>query len=116
MVIKCPALRVTVVSVAAVFIVALTAMPVSAASLDDAREMVAAGKYAEAAEMLTGNVQAAPDQLAARFWLGRARLEMGDLEGGVGAGERGSEAIVSRVALLAGRVRQRQGSSRRGRT
>lgn len=111
MVIKCPALRVTVVSVAAVFIVALTAMPVSAASLDDAREMVAAGKYAEAAEMLTGIVEAAPDQLAARFWLGRARLEMGDLEGAASALEGVLEAKPSSTEsrYWLGEVRRRQG-------
>lgn len=43
-----------------------------AASIAEATELISAGKSAQAVEMLQAIVAAAPDNLPAHFWLGRA--------------------------------------------
>ncbi|NLO05951.1 MAG: tetratricopeptide repeat protein [candidate division WS1 bacterium] len=61
--------------------------PAGAASIERGRELVAQGRMAEAVTELQEVVTAAPDQLAAHFWLGRAHFGLGDLEGAASAFE-----------------------------
>ncbi len=74
------ALAITV-GVAAILTLVLTGPVAHAASLEQATQLISDGKYSEAAEILSGITAAAPDQLAAHFWLGRVRMELRDLDG-----------------------------------
>lgn len=56
-----------------------------AASLEEAKRLISAGKMAEAASQLEAVVEATPDLLEAHFWLGRSRVELGDLDGAAAA-------------------------------
>ncbi len=91
-------------------ICALSGHAAHAASVEQARQLIGNGKYAEAAAMLTEITAASPDELAAYFWLGRARLELGDLEGAASAFETVLEAkptsIDSGYWLAEVRIRQ----------
>ncbi|MGM0491350.1 MAG: tetratricopeptide repeat protein [Armatimonadota bacterium] len=90
----------------------LTGMSAAAASLDEAKQAIASGDAAGAAAMLSEIVEASPDQLAAQFWLGRARLELGDLRGAVSAFENvlaeKPESVESRYWLAEVLLRQRR--------
>lgn len=76
------------VLVAALLLAALP--PVGAAPLDEALPLVSAGRYIEAQAVLTPWVRERPEDLAARYWLGRALL---------GAGQRAA-AVTQFMAVL----------------
>ncbi|MEA3401985.1 MAG: tetratricopeptide repeat protein [Armatimonadota bacterium] len=54
---------------------------VHAASISEAKDLMTAGRAAEAVAQLREIVAADPDDLAGRFWLGRALVAAGDLDG-----------------------------------
>lgn len=90
---------------------AVGAQRAQAASIAEATELISAGKSAQAVEMLQAIVAAAPDNLPAHFWLGRARFALGDLEGAAlslqTVLEAKPESVEARYWL--GEVRRRQG-------
>ncbi len=93
------------------------APPVQAASVGEATDLVRAGQTAEAARMLEEIVAAAPDNLAAHFWLGRCRESLGDLDGAAAALQTVLDAKPSSVEsrYWLGEVRRRQGRLTEGR-
>lgn len=100
------------IAVAVVVCALGTAAPwASASSVAEATALIKAGKMAQAAEMLEAIIAEAPDNLPARFWLGRVRLALGDLEGAAlslqTVLEAKPESVESRYWL--GEVRRRQG-------
>jgi len=59
----------------------MTGTAAHAASVSDAVKLFREGKIESAAQQLQQAVAAAPDDLQARFWLGRCKQARGDLEG-----------------------------------
>ncbi|MFW5868016.1 MAG: tetratricopeptide repeat protein, partial [Armatimonadota bacterium] len=100
-----------VVTATILCVAVLPATPAGATSLDDAKQLIASGKSAEAVTVLAEIVAAAPDQLAAHFWLGRARLESGDLDGAAAAfeGVLASKPTSTESRYWLAEVRLRQG-------
>ncbi len=90
---------------------AVSLAPVQAGSLDEAKGLISTGRMADAAAMLGQIVEAEPDNLAAHFWLGRCRADLGDLAGAASELQAVLDAkpssIESRYWL--GEVRRRQG-------
>ncbi len=61
----------------------LSTSAVLASPVDEALPMVAAGRYLEAQALLTPYVRSRPEELSARYWLGRALLGSGQREAAV---------------------------------
>ncbi|MGD9498639.1 MAG: tetratricopeptide repeat protein, partial [Armatimonadota bacterium] len=96
----------------------LSAAGAQAASVAQATELVAAGRVAEAAQMLEAIVSASAEDLGARFWLGRCRAMLGDLEGAAQALQSVLDVKPSSVEsrYWLGEVRRRQGRLGEART
>ncbi|MGC9320006.1 MAG: tetratricopeptide repeat protein, partial [Armatimonadota bacterium] len=75
-------IRIRVVAASMVLILAAQGLPAAdAASISEAKDLMRAGKAAAAVAQLREVVVADPEDLGARFWLGRALVAAGDLTG-----------------------------------
>lgn len=105
------AVRAIIAALVAVCWLAAGAQWAHATSVGEATELISAGESARAAEMLAAIVAEAPDNLPAHFWLGRARIALGDLDGAAvslqAVLDAKPESFESRYWL--GEVRRRQG-------
>lgn len=100
------------------YLIGLVLPPAYGASISDAKRLISAGKNAEAVAMLEAIVAEAPDNLAAHFWLGRARVALGDLDGAAEQLQAVLDAKPSSVEsrYWLGEVRRRQGRLTEART